>query len=239
MRWVIPKKLVIVSTNLTDTTNLDDDKLNTQVSKEDSFYIVLNQGLIDTISLLNISGTSIKVELLDAVTSESIKSYEINLKEDAYRDIWGYFYDDFLYKIDIFLNIILTYNMHIKVTVYNPSSTAKLGKIVTGVSSKNMDMLINHTPNMLDYSTVDRDATTGDITFKEGYYAKKLNLTIAVDNQDFGSVIKKLYDLRGKAVLFLGDGGEHSIVFGFIRNFDAQYSYKNKEYIGLTIEGLI
>ena len=239
MRWVVPQTLNIVATDLADTANLTDSKLNTQVSETDSFYVKLNQGLSDTIALLNMDAASVKIELLNATTSESIKSYEIDLRSDSYRDIWGYFYDDFVFKNDIYLNTILTYNMHIKITVNHTGKTAKFGKIITGVSSKNIHMLTQHTPDMLDYSTVNRDETTGDVTFTEGYYAKKLNLTMVVDNEDFSNAIKQLYALRGKAVLFLGDGGEHSIVFGFIRNFDAQYSFKNKEYIGLNIEGLV
>lgn len=239
MRWVVPQTLNITATDLSDTTNLTDGKINTQVSKTTSFYVTLDQGLVDTLSLLNISGTSVKIELINKTTSEVEKTYTIDLRDESFDDIWDYFYSDFSFNVDFSLSMVLTYNMKIKITVSNISGDAKLGIIVVGMASKNVHMLTTHTPGMLDYSTTDRDSDTGDVTFSVGNYAKKLSLTMVVDNADFSRMVKRLYAIRGKQVLFIGDGGEHSIVYGFIRDFDGQYSFKNKEYIGLSIEGLV
>lgn len=91
---------------------------------------------------------------------------------------------------------------------------------------------------MLDFSSVDR-AADGKVTFVSGAYAKKLSITLAVDVGDFSRMLKRLYEIRGKEVLFIGDGGEHTIIYGFIRDFDGQYEFENKIFIGLNVEGLI
>lgn len=239
MKWVVPKTLNIVATDLADTANLTDGKISTQVSKLESFYVKLDQGLVDTISLLNTVGTSVQIDLINKTSNEIEKTYNIDLRDDSFGDIWSYFYDEFIFKIDFALNVILTYEMYIKITVNNPGSDAKLGLAIVGQASKNFYMLSDHTPNMLDYSQVTRNDSTGDVTFNIGNYAKKLSLTMVIDNADFSRMVKRLYAIRGKEILFIGDGGEHTIVYGFIRNFDGQYSFKNKEYIGLDIEGLI
>jgi len=238
MKWIVPQTLTIVATDLSDTTKLTDSDIASQVSKADSFFVTLNQGITDTISLLGLEAKSVRIDLLDITTQAIIKTYEVETIDEDFEDIWGYFYDDFLFKNDIVINLIQTYNMLIKITVFNVGSTAKLGKIIVGRASKNVDMRTSHTPGMTDYTTVNR-ASSGAVTITEGYYAKKMSFTLIVDINDYSRMIKRLYAIRGKAILFIGDGGEHTIVYGLVRDFDSQYEFEDKNYIGLSIEGII
>ncbi|MFW9602302.1 MAG: hypothetical protein ACMV1B_08280 [Prevotella sp.] len=238
MKWVVPQTLNIISTDLTDTINLTDNDIASQVTKTNSLTVTLNQGITDTISLLGLEAKSVQIDLLDVTTQSVIKTYEIETLDEAFEDIWGYFYDDFLFKSDIVVDLILTYNMLIKVTVLNNGSTAKLGKIVVGRASKNVEMLVKHTPGMTDYTTIER-TNTGTVTITEGYFAKKMSFTIVIDTSEYSRMVKRLYAIRGKSVLFIGDGGEHTIVYGIMRDFDSQYEFANKNYIGLSIEGII
>jgi hypothetical protein len=238
MKWVVPQTLNIVATDLSDTANLTDADIASQVSKANSFFVTLNQGIADTISLLGLEAKSVRIDLLDATTQAVIKTYEVETLDEDFEDIWGYFYDDFLFKNDIVINLIQTYNMLIKVTVLNAGGNAKLGKPIVGRASKSVDMLTKHTPGMTDYTTVNR-GSTGSVTITEGYYAKKMSLNLVVDTSDYSRMIKRLYAIRGKEILFIGDGGEHTIVYGLVRDFDSQYEFEDKNYIGLSIEGII
>lgn len=238
MKWVVPQTLNIVATDLSDTTNLTDADIASQVSKPDSLFFTLNQGIADTISLLGLEAKSVRIDLLDVTTQAVIKTYEVETLDEDFEDIWGYFYDDFLFKNDIVVNLIQTYNMLIKVTVLNAGGNAKLGKPIVGRASKSVDMLTKHTPGMTDYTEVNR-GSTGSVTITEGYYAKTMSLNLIVDSSDYSRMIKRLYAIRGKLILFIGDGGEHTIVYGIVRDFDSQYEFKDKNYIGLSIEGII
>jgi len=238
MKWVVPQTLNIVATDLSETTNLTDADIASQVTKANSFFITLDQGIADTISLLGLQAKSVRIDLLDVTTQAVIKTYEIETIDEDFEDIWGYFYDDFLFKNDIVVNLIQTYNMLIKVTVINVGGTAKLGKPIVGRASKSLDMLSKHTPGMTDYTSVNR-GTTGSVTITNGYYAKIMSFSLIVDTSDYSRTIKRLYTIRGKAILFIGDGGEHTIVYGIVRDFDSQYEFQDKNYIGLSIEGII
>lgn len=238
MKWIVPQTLNIVATDLSDTTNLTDADISSQVSKANSLFVTLNQGIADTISLLGLEAKRVRIDLLDATTQAIIKTYEVETLDEDFEDIWDYFYDDFLFKNDIVVNLIQTYNMFIKVTVINEGGNAKLGKPIVGRASKNVSMLTKHTPGMTDYTEIER-SSTGSVTITPSYFAKKMSLTLVVDTNDYSRMIKRLYAIRGKSILFIGDGGEHTIVYGIVRDFDSQYEFKDKNYIGLSIEGII
>lgn len=236
MRYIIPKTLNIVETNLASTDALTDNFINTQVERDGSFYVLVDNGLCDSIGLLNIEANSVKVELLDS-SNNVVKEYNIDLRDEEFIDIWGYFYEDFVFKKDVFLEIILTYGLKVKITVDNLSNSAKLGKLIIGKASDYLQMLTSHSASFVDITESVTDAN-GNETKESIYKVKKLSATLIVERAAFGRTIKKLFALENKEALFVGEGGEHAIVYGKVQDFDGQYEFDNKVYIDLTIEGL-
>lgn len=238
MRYVAPVSFSVLNTDLSDTTNITDEKLNTQVSKTESFYIELDfSNLVDTLALLNLDATEVKIELLEEL--DVILSLDIDLREEFYEDIWGYFYDDFSFKKELFVGIRLIDSQSVKITVTKNGGDASLGMVVGGMAKFLGQMLVEHSPNFTDYSTKESDETTGVITdIKRGYFSKNLSCSLLIDKDKAGVAYKKVVALRGKKTLFLGEAGEHSVVFGFISRFSPLYENALRVVCDLEIEGL-
>jgi hypothetical protein len=221
-----------------------DGKIGSQAEQSESISYSLTPGMIESIAFLNLDASSIKITITDpsegVVYDETIDlvmtdSRGISLIYDWY----SYFFGTAPKTTDVVKLDLPPYpSATLDIEISNPGLTAKVGEIVVGINA-DLGMRKHGTGlSISDYSTKAADEY-GSYTIAERSYAKRLTVSLHVDNLYLDEVYRILALYRATAVVWVASEDYAAmIVFGFYKNFEIVVQYDTWSDCSIEIEGL-
>jgi hypothetical protein len=233
-----PSWLEIGSTN---TWRMFDYQVGTQSESADSFVVTLKPGrVVNSLALLNISATSLQIEILDqygAVTSSTL--YDL-LESGAILDWYSFFYAESSYRTDfVITDLASSLSGSIRITFNNPGSIARCGVCVIGNYYTVGGGQYGATFGIIDYSVKNKDAF-GNYSIIERSFSKRMNVNVECDNSIIDTLGKLLATYRASPIVWIGADNLYSslIVYGFYKDFEVNIAYPMYSICSLQIEGL-
>ncbi|WP_281950280.1 hypothetical protein [Nitrosophilus kaiyonis] len=226
------------------TTNrwrMFDQYLNTATTNNGTIEIEVSAYDVGGIYVGNIVGTNLTIEIKDNATGEVIESESVSLIPDP-LDWEDYFFGSWIdnYKRNYFYERkTLTRDISIHLVLDNGSDDAQIGIFAIGQMDNIGATLYDIGASALDFSKVVTDTNTGATYLQQGNYVKTLQADIFAWTSGIDSVYRKLVEIRGLPVVFIGEEYETLNVFGFIKKFETVIKGPKETLITLDIQGLI
>lgn len=225
----------------TNAYRVVDEYVNTVTQNADSVIFSFTQAdVCDTLALFNLNGGSITITMNDGNSEIFVK--KISLDNTSITDWYDYFFEEFIFRNDLFITLPAYRNITYTIEVHNIGGIAKIGLIVIGKSKALGVTLFNPTIGLLDYSKKETNEWGGTYLAK-GKTAKKAECQVVIESQMVDEVNRRLADIAGEATLFLADeregGYESLLIYGFFRDFDIVIPSPALSECNLTLEGLI
>lgn len=225
----------------TNAYKVIDEYVNTKTSNADSVIFSFTQSEVcDTIALFNLNAVYVTVTMNDGTSDIFTKT--VSLDNTSISDLYDYFFEDFIFRTDLFVTLPAYRNITYTVEVHNTGGNAEIGLVVIGKSKDLGVTLYNPTIGILDYSKKETN-TWGGTYLAKGKTAKKAECQVIVDTGFVDEVNKRLASLAGTATLFVGDeregGFESLLIYGFFRDFSIVIPNPSKSECNLNIEGLV
>ena len=232
-----PKWLEIGSTNkwkMFDTGWGSQTSISTPLT-----FVLAPAAIINSLALLNVSATSISVNVTVAGDSVYSKTSAMFGAEEII-DWYGYFFEAITYKSDLVLTDLPPYsNGIITVSIINTGSTSKCGNCVVGTYYDLGATQYGATAGILDYSVKTTDSF-GNTTVVKRTYAKRMTSNLMINNNIVDAVVNLLSAYRSTPLVWVGAESNYTslIVYGFYKDFDVNIAYPDYSSCSLTIEGL-
>lgn len=207
----------------------------------ESFVVTLKPGkFINSLALLNISATSIQIEILDQdneVVSTTLYSL---LAGDEILDWYTYFFAESSYRSDyVITELSVVANGSLRITINNPGAVAKIGVCVIGNYYLVGGVKYGAAIGITDYSVKTQDAF-GNYLVMERSYSKRMSINIDCDNAIIDTLANLLAIYRVKPLVWIGADNLYTslIVYGFYKDFEVNIAYPKNSICSLKIEGL-
>lgn len=196
-------------------------------------------GRADAVSLLNIVGAAVRVEIetdddgviydetFDLVSSSGINSW------------YEYFFEPIVRQGDFSLyDLPLNADPRVRVTVAEPGGTATLGTLLVG-QSRNLGPTIHPAKlGIQDFSRKDVD-DFGNFTIVKRNFARRATFKVVVEEEAMDAISTLLASYRATAIMWLGvDQYTSSWLYGFYRDFSFDLSSPRETILNLELEGL-
>jgi len=236
MKVLLKEELNIIETNLSDTSNLLDEKIYTQVEASDEIYLKLQTNLIDNIAFFNLDAKEIELKLLDG--DEVITEKNISLAKEEFSDIWGYFYDDFEFIETLYEELFTIPNAILEIKI--KGDTPKVGLIYIGRGYFIGYSKYEAGVGMRDYSKIiENEEDPSDITYEIGKFSRFYQGDIYIEPSSVAKIGKVLKNLRGKRRVFVANkADEAKILYGYFKAYEPMYVSSGKAVYNLEIEGV-
>ncbi len=226
------------------TTNrwrMFDQYLNTATVNVGSIEIEISAYGAGGLFLGNILGTELYIEVIDAASGEIIESVQEVLIADP-GDWEEYFFGTWIdeYKRSFFYERkTLTRDCIYKIRLTNGDSDAQIGIFAIGQTDKTGCTLWNVDVSALDFSTVVTDTNTGATFLQQGNYVKTMQVDIYANTSGIDVIYRKLTEIRGTPVVFIGGVYDTLTVFGFVKKFETLLKGPRETIITIDLQGLI
>lgn len=218
-----------------------DTQVSSQTVSNGNLTFTLKPGqAINALTLFNIEGASVHVQVLDDAAGNEIYNKTINLDSTFIQDYYSYFFDEFVFRQEVMINGIPPYiKCVINVTVIG--TQPKVGSIITGTLVQIGETQQGLSYGIRDYSTKETDEF-GVTTFVRRNYSKRMNPSVFVNNGRLNYIGKLLTDLRAIPTAWVATDDERfegTIIYGYYKDWNIEVPYPNHSLISIEIEGLI
>ncbi|MBW2635993.1 MAG: hypothetical protein JRC86_00455 [Deltaproteobacteria bacterium] len=239
----VPKWIFVSATNRWKPFDII---VGSQAIKTTSMEYVIEPGVIDSISLLNINGIQVDIVMNDPIEGE-VYNVSINLLNTSQSvfvpvaiDWYTYFFEDIVTRDGIVLFDVPLY-LHgvITITVTQVAGfPAAVGAIIVGKQAFLGDTQYGMSVGITDYSVKTADAF-GNYEVTERPFSKNSSVSLRTPNANIDEVQRMLADFRATPVLWIGAiEYASSIVYGFYKDFSIVISYPDVSDCEIEIEGL-
>lgn len=232
----------------TNQWSMFDEYVNTKTTDSTDIEITLTTSGTDHIALFGIEGTNVEFELWNP--SETVRIWSAT-KDLIYGSLilltigswYDYFFGAYSVKTDINQRIpVLVENGILKIKIVAFPDGAACGACVVGRTFEIGKTLYGASAGMVDFSYRDEDES-GRIKITQGYWAKRNNIPLSIDNIYLDTAYKIVTSLRGIPTAWIGNnedtGFESFIVFGIFKDFEVTVPGPSLSTINLEIEGFI
>ena len=217
-----------------------DDETSTQTTATNSLSLVVAPGIINSLALINIVGSSVTVTALDSPGGTQIYNKTFGLDGTIITDWYQYFFERYDFKKELAITDLPPYaNARITVTITG-TGTVALGNLVMGtvydigVASMGASIAIE------DYSKVNTDEF-GITTLTRRNSAKNTSQQILIDRVNQGYVFALMDGLRSIPCVWIPselDSDSLLTVYGIFSNFALTVAYPTHSLYNLDIKGM-
>ena len=215
-----------------------DGTVGTVTSQATPLTVVVNPGAIDTVALLDLSGSSVQVTLTNG--GSTVFDQTVTLV-DTYPlfDWYGYFFSPIVTQSSLIITGIPPYPAGQLTVTVNAAVTASCGTFVAGTLIDIGGTSAGASLGIIDYSGKATDVF-GVTSVTQRAYAKRFDINVIVDNGKLDYLSLQLASVRATPCIWVADETKSSlIVYGYYKDWDIAISYPTISEIHLTIEGLI
>jgi hypothetical protein len=200
--------------------------------------------LIQSISMFNLSATTVLIELFDNATSQIVYSKTIQLYDPTtVFDWYSYYFGEFLNTVEFSVSDLPPYaDARLDITITNQGGTASVGQVVFGTT---IDMGFVEFKGSgfksLDFSSVSVDAY-GNLETVKREATRLADYSVVVDNSRLQELDRRLRGLRGGTpAVWVGsdDPLKASLIYGFFRDYRVDYAAKMKSIISIQVQGIV
>lgn len=221
-----------------------DGQISTKTTSSTPLQVTISTGIINSVALLGLVGTTANVYLTDGATLNTIYTKTIALDGTILIDWYMYFFEPYVQKSDVVLTDVPPYQSGYLTLVLTNTSSVSIGELMIGtVYALGVNELEQGaTIGIIDYSRKNTDTTTGVTTFVQGAFSKRMSGQFLIDNTQLNQVQSVLASVRASPSIYLGsEQTDYSplIVYGFYRDFSIDISYPTKSFCRIEVEGLI
>jgi hypothetical protein len=220
----------------TNKYKMFDGKWGTQTTATSTITVEVTPGLaMDSLALLNLTGTSVTIE-------SDIGGYSrtISLQTDVgVYDWYTYFLAPIVAEDDIVVTDIMPYATQTLTITLTGTGTVGIGNLVLGSYVSLGRMESSPRVGIVDYSRKDTDAY-GNIVLTQRAYSKRFSCRFIVENSFVDQLSSILASIRATPVVWIGQGTTYSslIVWGYYKDWEVDIAYSTHSYCSLTVEGL-
>jgi hypothetical protein len=227
-----------------DSTNrwrMHDSSVSSQTTNTTSIVNVYDGcGIVDTVALLNCKFATARIQVVDGGAGTVYDQTHTATVDTSLLATYGWPTDVTTYKKDMIIEGLPTgyTNCTITITLTDTGNTVACGSIFFGKALDFGVTLVGATTAIQDYSVKQTD-DFGNYTILERAYSDTVNFQ-CVATKTMSDVIKaKLSDYRVTPVVYYGSATySNTAVFGFYKDFQINYSYKNHISVNIEIQGL-
>lgn len=224
----------------TNRWQLFDQSITSQASNPDSIDVTLaTTGRVDSIALLNVSASSVRVIMTDAIDGVVYDKTFGMASDSGIHDWYAYFYEPIARKPDFIAVDLPPYHQPtIQVILSDEGNTVLAGALVVGFKKIIGGTQYGAKVGIQDYSVKTRDAF-GNYTILERAFNKNASFSILVDAPFVDQLHQLLASYRATAVVYIGsDQYSSTVIYGFYKDFGITISYPKLSLCTLNIEGL-
>ena len=196
--------------------------------------------IVNTVSLLNLSGTTANITATDPTIGEYYnRDFSLISTENVF-DFYSYCFAPFRLISDIVALNIPPYAAGIFTVTVDSDTTAKIGEFVYGVEFDLGISLQGATPGIESFSIITTD-TFGQTSITKRSNRKLMTIDTVVDTVRINNISRKMGEVIDKLVLWVGDENNDSlIVYGILGNFTPPFGIPGgKSFINYEIKGVI
>lgn len=225
----------------TNRWKLHDQYANTQttnaVSIVNSYQMV---GRCNSVALANVDANTIIVKVTDPLAGGVVYNNTRNLTSySGITDWYGYFFEPI--KRDTgatFLDLPITSNATIDITISAPSGAAKVGVLLLGNFKDLGSTEVGAKVGIDSFSTKTVDAF-GNISVVPRAFRKKGEFTFLLPNSYIDELHLTLTGYRDTPIYYIGDDNiEATKIYGFYKDFSITIPYPTYSMCSLYVEGL-
>jgi hypothetical protein len=219
-----------------------DQSVGTVTSIATPLTVVLAPGVVvNSLALLDISGTSVTVGMLDSAGGASVYNKTYTLADAAeVIDWYGYFFEPIQSQDTLLIYDLPPYPSGRITVTLNASTTASCGTLAVGNLIDIGKTRYGAGIGIVDYSKKDVDIF-GVTSVLERAYAKMIETSMLVNNGRLNYISKQLAAVRAIPCVWVGDndaGYSALTAYGFYKDWSVNIAYPNYSECSLTIEGL-
>lgn len=221
-----------------------DGETSTQTENADTIEIEIASNNFDTVSLLEVEGKTVTIELTDNSVPEVVFTKVFNLQDETeVVDELSYWFSDFILIPAIFTNKIpLFTNATLKIIIDNTGGIAKCGRLVFGRSFFVGDTGYGANLSLESFSSKEFDVF-GNSSLVHRDSINLESYEVEIPSSKVGVLKRKAKELDAIPILFVMDESDDSnlenlLTYGFWDSFSMIIPNKIKSIISVTIKGI-
>lgn len=198
----------------------------------------------DTVHLFGVEGTKVTYELKDSSGVVVYTEVDEDLEAGWVTDWEEYYFKDFPadHKVSCSFPVFNVSTMTITIEHSDVELYPKFGFFVIGQSVYMGATQYGAKPGFMDFSSVERNTTTGSVYSNPGNYADTLNVMVNVKNQFHDKVRAAAISVRGTPAVFDanndGTSYESLVCLGLLVGCDPVFERAGLTVMNMEIEGI-
>jgi hypothetical protein len=231
-----------LNVSATNRWKMFDNSITSQSSAAEYLSIAIQTvGRVDSVALLNISASSVRITMEDATEGIVYDETYSLIEESGILDYYEYFFEpvsrvgDFaITDMDLYSDTTIT------ITLSEPGGTVLCGAAIVGLSKTIGATRFGMSLGIQDYSVKITDEF-GNKTILERVYSDKMSLQVSIPTASVVSVKKTLASYRATAIVYIATdeiGAEPVIAYGYFNDFNEVIDYLDTSVLNIEIESL-
>lgn len=195
-------------------------------------------GRADSVALLNITASTVQIIVKSGATTVYNQTQSL-ISDSGITDWYAWFFEPIVRMNNLIVTDIPQYgNPTIQVIANEPTGTASIGTMVTGLIYNMGGTVYGARVGILDYSRKTTDSF-GNTTVAKRPYSKRGNFKVTIDSGQVDAIQDLLAQYRATPIVYIGtDDYASTWLYGFYKSFDIDISYPTKSFCTLEVEGL-
>lgn len=226
----------------TNPYRMFDTSVDSQTTETTSLTVVIATGMINSLALINMLGTTLVVTGRDGLAGPIVYTKTVDLDGTIIVDWYEYFFEPYDNLSEVVFTDIPPYSgMHLTIELTTGSgSPVSIGGCVFGTTYTLGQTQYGASVGIKDYSVKEVDQF-GNTQLLQRAFSRRMEATVFVDNGAFNRVYKLLSELRAIPCIYIGsqdDKFNPTIIYGYYRDFDTVIQYPTMSMCSIEIEGL-
>lgn len=217
-----------------------DQVVNTRSSGAAPIVVELQPGIINAIGLIELQGTSARVQMHDGATQ--VYDQTRSLDGTPILDWYDYFFEPYDVASEVLFEGLPQYLTGIVTVTIAGTGTVACGGLIAGNAYSLGGVEYGATAGITDYSRKETNAF-GVTTLVRRSYSRRSSQRLRLPKAQVRRVAALLADLRATPCLWIGveddtDSYAPLVVFGWYRDWQIEVAYARESLCSLEIEGM-
>jgi hypothetical protein len=224
----------------TNRWKMFDQSVTSQTSNADTVVVsLLASGRVDTVALLNVSTSTIRVKMTDGVDGVVYDRTQGMASDSGINDWYAYFFEPIVRKTDALFTEMPPYaDATIDITLTDTGQAVLCGAALAGLSRDVGGTQYGAAVGIQDYSVKQQD-DFGNYTILERAFSKRAVWSVLVENQIVDEFQTILAAYRATPTLYVGaDEYASTFIYGFFKDFSTVIAYPGTSICNIELEGL-
>lgn len=180
-----------------------DEKIGTVTSAATSTTTVLDAGSIEGLALLELTGSSATVSMVEAPGGAVVYSKTVSLDGTVIESVYDWMYAPFVQRKNWVLSDLPGQYPSGRITVTVTGTTAAVGVLSVGRVTEIGATEYGAGAGLINWGKVTDDGF-GNREWEEGAYSSRITLPIVIDTSSFSTVYRALVALRSTPAIYIG-----------------------------------